>query len=77
MKDLKMKAQVQSVESVTMHFAMKSSELMSKDTVIPTFSTQRRLQKKEVQKMYIKNVLSKRWWKHLLNTDVQIWGLPT
>ena len=39
MKDLKMKAQVQSVESVTLHFAMKSSELMCKDTVIPTFST--------------------------------------
>lgn len=60
-----------------MHFAMKSSELMSKGTVIPTFLLEK-TQKKEAQKMYIENVISKRWWKHLkLNTDFQIWGLPT
>lgn len=55
MKGLKMKAQIQSVEYVTVLFAVKSTELiMSKDTVTPT-SAQGSLKKKkkEVQKMYI------------------------
>ena len=72
MKDLKMKAQIQSVESVTMHFAMKSSELMSKDTVIQPSLLREVSRKKEIRKMYIEGVLSKRWWKYLLNTDLQI-----
>lgn len=47
MKGLKMKAQIQSVEYVTVLFAVKSTELiMSKDTVTPT-SAQGSLKKKK------------------------------